>query len=77
MAENCFYDPTREEMAVADCVVAVSVDWDGHIIGCRTLESGTVGEGGIRRAVLKRIIRGVGAVGKEVFGALEAIVNMG
>jgi len=77
VGDNVFFDPTREEMAVADCVLAVSVDYDGRIVGLRTLESGTVGEGGVKRKVIKRIVEQCGPVGKEVFESLEAIVQTG
>jgi exosome complex component RRP42 len=77
VGENVFFDPTREEMAVADCVLAVSVDWDGRVVGLRTLESGTVGEGGVKRRVVKSVVEQCGAVGKEVFESLEGIVKAG
>jgi exosome complex component RRP42 len=70
---NIFFDPTREEMAVADCVVAVSVDYNGQVVGLRTLESGTVREGGVGRKVIARIMRDCEEVGKEVFESLLAI----
>lgn len=77
VGENVFFDPTREEMAVADCVLAVSMDYDGRVVGLRTLESGTVGEGGVSRKVIQRIVGECAAVGKEVFESLEGIVQLG
>lgn len=77
VGENVFFDPTREEMSVADCVLAVSVDYDGRVVGLRTLESGSVGEGGVKRSVVKRITGQCANVGREVFEALEAIVQRG
>lgn len=77
MGENLFFDPTKEEMAVADCVLAVSVDYDGRLVGLRTLESGTVGEGAVGRKVIKRIVKECGPVGREVFESLESIVKAG
>ncbi|KAF8252624.1 hypothetical protein K440DRAFT_354115 [Wilcoxina mikolae CBS 423.85] len=44
VGENVFFDPTREEMAVADCVLAVSVDYDGRKVVKRIVrECGPVG----------------------------------
>lgn len=77
VGENIFFDPTREEMAVADCVLAVSVDWDGKIVGLRTLESGTVSEGGVKRKVIKKVVEQCVPVGKEVFKSLEGIIKAG
>ena len=77
VGENVFFDPTREEIAVADCVLAVSVDFDGRVVGLRTLESGSMGEGGVGRRVVKRVVEQCGPVGSEVFQALEAIVKEG
>lgn len=77
VGENLFFDPTKEEMAVADCVLAVSVDYDGRLVGLRTLESGTVGEGAVGRKVIKRIVKECGPVGREVFESLESIVKAG
>ncbi|CCX32315.1 ribosomal protein S5 domain 2-type protein [Pyronema domesticum] len=77
VGENVFFDPTREEMSVADCVLVVSVDYDGKVIALRTLESGSVGEGGVNRKVVARIVSQCAEVGREVFEGLEAIAKAG
>ncbi|KAI5795044.1 ribosomal protein S5 domain 2-type protein [Geopyxis carbonaria] len=78
VGENVFFDPTREEMAVADCCLAVSVDFDGRVMGVRTLESGGGGEGGgVKRGVVGRVVRECRKVRGEVFESLAAIVAAG
>lgn len=102
VGENIFFDPTREELAVGDCVLAISLaansakDTPG-VIGVRTLESGTGGlatgakdvgggggggiavgaasVGGVKRAVVKRIIKESLDIGKEVFESLQGVVD--
>lgn len=64
-------------MSVADCVLVVSVDYDGKVIALRTLESGSVGEGGVNRKVVARIVSQCAEVGREVFEGLEAIAKAG
>ncbi len=86
VGSNIFFDPTREEMAVADCVLAVSIDSSGKVVGVRTLDSGSgsvgvegtgSGGGGVRREVIKSIIKETRAVGTEVFEGLEGILKTG
>lgn len=74
VGKNVFFDPTREEMAVADCVLAVSVNHEGKIAGVRSLESGTVSEGGVSREVIKRVTRECMQVGKSVYASLSAVL---
>lgn len=90
---NIFFDPTREELSVGDCVLAISLaSSPAHdtpkVIGVRTLESGTGGIaadakdgvvaasiGGVKRRVIKRIIKESLSVGKEVFESLQGVVD--
>lgn len=97
--KNVFFDPTREELSVGDCVLAVSLVSDSlndtpKVIGVRTLESGTGGietrakdgeggggevvaasMGGVKRGVIKKIIKESLGVGKEVFENLQGVVD--
>lgn len=93
--KNIFFDPTREELSVGDCVLAISLASNSthdtpKVIGVRTLESGTggivtdakdgggavgVSMGGVKRGVIKRIIKESLSVGKEVFESLQGVVD--
>lgn len=88
--KNIFFDPTREELSVGDCVLAISLASNSahdtpKVIGVRTLESGTGGIagggvaaasiGGVKRGVIKRIIKESLSVGKEVFESLQGVVD--
>lgn len=97
--KNIFFDPTREELSVGDCVLAISLASSlAHdapkVIGVRTLESGTGGIaadakdgsggggrvvaasiGGVKRGVIKRIIKESLSVGKEVFESLQGVMD--
>lgn len=102
VGDNIFFDPTKEELAVADCVLAVSLATNSakdipKVIGVRTLESGSGGivttagakdvgsgggaaveatsMGGVKRTVVKKIIKESLSVGKEVFGSLQGVVD--
>ncbi|KAI5852810.1 ribosomal protein S5 domain 2-type protein [Morchella snyderi] len=102
VGDNIFFDPTKEELAVADCVLAVSLATNSvkdtpKVIGVRTLESGNGGivttagakemgsgggatvestsMGGVKRTVVKKIIKESLSVGKEVFGSLQGVVD--
>lgn len=107
---NIILDPSREELAVADTVLAISLgsasSGDLHILSVRTLdtpardtfagvpatgqealeksarEGGVVGEGvwvprcgGIKRGVLKNVMRNVVKVGTEVVDGLEGFAE--
>lgn len=74
VATNVLFDPTRDEMAVADCVLAVSVAPDGRVVGLRTLDGGTASEGGVGRHLVASVVRQCGPVARDVFAALEGIV---
>lgn len=101
VGENIFFDPTKEELFVGDCVLAVSLASNSikhtpRVIGVRTLESGTSGiqtgtknvggggggiaaevvsMGGVKRGVVKRIIKESLSVGKEVFEGLQGVLD--
>lgn len=76
--ENMFFDPTREEMSVADCVLGISINAAGSIIGLRTLETdGMSMEGGVARKVVRNVITETKTVAPEVFEALAEIVKIG
>ena len=77
VGDNVFFDPTREEMAVADCVLAVSVSSSGNVVGIRSLESGSVKEGGVAREVIKCVTRECAIVGKSVYESLSGILALG
>ncbi|KAL7268404.1 Exosome complex component rrp42 [Rhizina undulata] len=87
---NIFFDPTREELAVCDCVLAVSIVNNSgvyKVVGIRTLESGArvalaeggkdleVGEKqGVGRAVVKKLVKESLEVAQEVFGSLKGVL---
>lgn len=74
VAANVLFDPTRDEMAVADCVLAISVAPDGCVVGLRTLDGGAAGEGGVGRRLVASVVRQCGPVARDVFAALDGIV---
>ncbi|TGZ82769.1 hypothetical protein EX30DRAFT_140532 [Ascodesmis nigricans] len=76
VGDNVLFDPTREEMVVADCVAAVSVTRDGSVGGLRMLETGSGGEnGGVGRKVVNRIVKEVGVAAGGLFESLDQIVR--
>lgn len=70
---NVFFDPTREELAVGDVILAVSV-CAGKVVGLRTLEGGG---GWVGRAVVKNAVRESLIVADEVLESLRAVVEGG
>ena len=69
VGENIFFDPTREELAVGDVVLAVSI-CGKKVVGVRTLEGGS---GGVRREAVKRVIKESCEVAEEVFSSLNGV----
>lgn len=74
VGENVLFDPSRDEMTVADCVAAVSVTRDGKVGGIRLLE-GPGNNGGVKRGVVGKITKDVGRAADGLFDSLDAIVN--
>ncbi|PUU74339.1 ribosomal protein S5 domain 2-type protein [Tuber borchii] len=69
VGENIFFDPTREELAVGDVVLAVSI-CEKKVVGVRTLEGGS---GGVKREAVKRVIKESCEVAEEVFSSLNGV----
>jgi exosome complex component RRP42 len=70
---NIFFDPTREELAVGDVVLVVSI-CGGRVVGVRTLEGGG---GGVSRDVVKSAVRESLVVADEVLESLKGVIEGG